>query len=153
MKIVFIGTVQFSLHMLETLLNQQAQVVGVITDCDHGINADYADLKPVCEKHGIEVLLTSNVNASDTIDWVRKLSPDVVFCFGWSHLIKQELLHLPPMGVIGYHPAALPKNRGRHPLIWALILGLNETASTFFFMDEGADSGDIISQTTVPILK
>ena len=56
------------------------------------------------------------------------------------------------MGIVGYHPAALPSNRGRHPLIWALVLGLTETASTFFFMDEGADSGDILDQRPVSIL-
>jgi len=58
----------------------------------------------------------------------------------------KESLDLPHLGVIDFHPAALPANRGRHPIIWALVLGLQETASTFFFMDEGADSGDIISQ-------
>ena len=68
-----------------------------------------------------------------------------------SYLIKSDLLNLAPLGVIGYHPAALPANRGRHPLIWALILGLKETASTFFFMDEGVDSGDIVSQYQIKI--
>jgi len=53
--------------------------------------------------------------------------------------------------VVGFHPAALPANRGRHPLIWALVLGLEETASTFFFMDQGADSGDILSQRSIRI--
>jgi methionyl-tRNA formyltransferase len=52
---------------------------------------------------------------------------------------------------VGYHPAALPRNRGRHPIIWALALGLKETASTFFFMDEGADSGPILDQQPVLI--
>ena len=61
------------------------------------------------------------------------------------------LLNLPPLGVIGFHPTALPQNRGRHPLIWSLVLGLNETASSFFFMDEGPDTGDLISQVKVPI--
>ena len=56
-----------------------------------------------------------------------------------------------PLGVVGYHPAALPANRGRHPLIWALVLGLEKTASTFFFMDEGVDSGDILSQRSITI--
>lgn len=55
------------------------------------------------------------------------------------------------MGVVGFHPSLLPCNRGRHPIIWALALGLKETGSTFFFMDEGADSGDILSQKIVPI--
>ena len=50
------------------------------------------------------------------------------------------------MGILGYHPSLLPFNRGRHPIIWALALGLKETGSTFFFMDENADTGDIVSQ-------
>jgi methionyl-tRNA formyltransferase len=53
--------------------------------------------------------------------------------------------------VIGFHPAALPANRGRHPIIWALALGLESTASTFFFMNEEADSGDIVSQRAITI--
>ena len=56
------------------------------------------------------------------------------------------------MGVLGYHPSKLPKNRGRHPLIWALALGIKKSASTFFFMDEGADSGEILSQKDFDIL-
>ena len=56
------------------------------------------------------------------------------------------------MGVVGFHPSYLPQNRGRHPLIWALVLGLKESASTFFFMEEGADDGDILSQEKFDIL-
>jgi len=56
------------------------------------------------------------------------------------------------MGILGFHPAKLPHNRGRHPIIWALALGLKKSASTFFFMDEGADSGDILSQKEFEIL-
>jgi methionyl-tRNA formyltransferase len=66
-------------------------------------------------------------------------------------LVRSPLLELPRLGVVGFHPAALPENRGRHPLIWALVLGLEETGSTFFFMDEGADSGDLLSQRKIPI--
>ena len=58
---------------------------------------------------------------------------------------------MPRLGVIGYHPTALPANRGRHPIIWTLVLGLRETASTFFVMDEGPDSGDIVSQVSVDV--
>lgn len=78
--------------------------------------------------------------------WIEQRQPDIVFCFGWSHLLRKEVLSIPRMGVVGFHPAALPQNRGRHPLIWALALGLSETAATFFFMDQSADSGDILSQ-------
>lgn len=61
------------------------------------------------------------------------------------------MIELFPKGVIGFHPAALPNNRGRHPLIWALALGLEETASTFFMINVGADEGDIVSQRMIPI--
>ena len=56
------------------------------------------------------------------------------------------------MGVLGFHPTKLPQNRGRHPIIWSLALGLKKSASTFFFMDEGADSGKILSQKNFEIL-
>jgi methionyl-tRNA formyltransferase len=61
------------------------------------------------------------------------------------------LLALPPMGVVGCHPAALSANRGRHPRIWALALSLKLTVPTFFIMEEGADSGDIVSPAGVDI--
>ena len=102
-------------------------------------------------KHNIPVRYTTDINSDKSISWIKTLVPDVIFCFGWSRLLKTDLLNLAPLGVLGYHPAALPANRGRHPLIWALILGLNETASTFFFMDDGADSGDIVSQYPIKI--
>ena len=73
----------------------------------------------------------------------------MIYCFGWSLL--DESLSIAPLGVMGFHPAKLPQNRGRHPIIWALALGLDETASTFFKMDLGADSGAILSQEVIEI--
>ena len=74
-----------------------------------------------------------------------------MFCCGWSSLLPADVLSIPELGVIGFHPALLPANRGRHPIIWALALGLNETGSTFFRMVEEADAGPIINQRRVPI--
>lgn len=150
MNVIVLGTVQFSLEMLK-VIDKQANVVGVITSKTSSINSDFADLQPYCIENSIPVLTTNDVNANETLQWVGERAAKVIFCLGWSRLIKQPLLESVPMGVIGYHPAALPKNRGRHPLIWALVLGLKETASTFFFMDEGADSGDILSQQLIEI--
>ena len=73
-------------------------------------------------------------------------------CFGWSRLLAPAAIAAVPRGIVGFHPAALPSNRGRHPLIWAMALGLTETASTFFLMDAGADTGPILDQVPVPIL-
>lgn len=151
MRIVLIGTVIFSRHMLQQLIEMGAAVEGVCTAQSAQLNSDYADLGPLCERHDIPLLRTDDINGAPTLEWIRARRPDVVLCFGWSRLIGRELLSLPPLGVVGYHPAELPANRGRHPLIWALVLGLDKTASTFFQMDEGADSGDILSQLPVAI--
>lgn len=151
MRIVFIGTVVFSLRTLEHLIASEADVVGVCTKQASSFNSDFADLAPVCQGNDIPCQYVDDINSPETLAWIRDRKPDVIFCFGWSFLLKQELLSMAPLGVVGYHPAALPANRGRHPLIWALALGLEKTASTFFFMDEGADSGDIVSQNEIEI--
>jgi methionyl-tRNA formyltransferase len=146
MKIFFIGTVEFSKMALQKLIELKAQVVGVCTKEKSGFNSDFADLKPLCEKNKIPFKYVNNVNSKDNCYWIKSFNPDIIFCFGWSNLLKKDILTLAPMGVLGFHPSKLPKNRGRHPLIWALALGLKKSASTFFFMNEGIDSGEILSQ-------
>ncbi|MBC8285595.1 MAG: formyl transferase [Nitrospinae bacterium] len=151
MRIVFIGAVRFSEQALNKLIEIKSSIVGVCTLEYSDFNSDHVDLSPLSRKNNIPVRYTPNINSKDVIDWISDLAPDVIFCFGWSRLIKKRLLNTAPLGVIGFHPALLPVNRGRHPLIWSLILGLKETGSSFFFMDEGADSGDILSQRNVSI--
>lgn len=153
MRIVFIGTVEFSKKALEKLIFLNANIVGVCTKEKSSFNNDFADLLPFCIAEKIPYKYIDDINSKESIDWIKALNPDVIFCFGWSSLIKKELLTLASMGIIGYHPAKLPQNRGRHPLIWALALGLKQSASTFFFMQEGADDGDILSQKDFKILK
>ena len=152
-RAVFVGTVEFSFFALQKLieLGQYVQIQGVITKKQSTFHSDFQDLTPLCSAHGIPVRYVSNINDEQHIQWIRELRPDVLFVFGWSQLIRRPLLDIPSIGAIGFHPAQLPQNRGRHPIIWALVLGLEQTASTFFFLDEGTDSGDILSQRDVPI--
>ena len=151
MKILFIGAVEFSYKSLEKLIDLNAEIVGVCTKKVSNFNSDFADLTPLCNKANIPLRYVDNINSNESIDWIKSLKPDIIFCFGWSNLIKKELLNLPKMGIVGYHPALLPKNRGRHPIIWALALGLKASGSTFFFMADGVDDGDILSQEEVEI--
>lgn len=152
MNIVFIGCVQFSHATLQHVLTQNGvRVVGVITKKKSVQNADFQSLETLASEAGIPCFFDDQ-NSQDAMgEWLEHINPDVIYCFGWSSLLKNKILNIPALGIIGYHPAALPKNRGRHPIIWALALGLGETGSTFFFMDEGADSGDILNQRIVPI--
>lgn len=152
MNILYIGTVEFSLQALQKLIEIEVNIVGVCTKEKSLFNSDFSDLSPLCVENDIPYRYVNDINSEENINWVKNLKPDIIFCFGWSSLIKKELLGMAPMGVIGFHPAKLPANRGRHPLVWALVLGVKESASTFFFMGEGADDGDILSQETFEIL-
>lgn len=153
MRVLFVGSVQFSEAAFRELLNLDAEIVGLITKESSKFNSDHVDLAPLARGKGIPVLHESKINEPAPLRWIQEKKPDVIYCFGWSELIKRPVLDASPLGVVGFHPAALPSNRGRHPLIWALALGLTETASTFFFMDEGADSGDILSQEKIPLFE
>jgi methionyl-tRNA formyltransferase len=151
MKIVFIGSVKFSLSALELLLDLKSQIVGICTLKNSDSNSDFVDLSKISTEHGIPWIYSADINSQESINWIKSKEPDVILCFGWSKMLKKDVLNLPKFGVIGFHPTLLPANRGRHPIIWALSLGLQKTGSTFFFMDEGVDNGDLISQREIRI--
>jgi methionyl-tRNA formyltransferase len=154
MNIVFIGAVEFSRHTLGEVIAAGGNVVAVLTlEAENArFNSDYADLRPLAEAHGIPVHLVKGTNSPETVALVKSYDPDVVFVFGWSRLLADEMLAIPRLGCVGVHPALLPKNRGRHPLIWALVEGLTESGLTFFYLDAEADSGDILWQRPFPIV-
>ena len=151
MRILYIGSVIFSLKILEKLFSINANIVGVITKNKSNFNSDFCDLSEISKSKDLPVHISNNINSDETLDWIRTINPEIIFCFGWSNLLKKSILKISNNGVLGYHPSSLPFNKGRHPLIWAKILGLKKTGSTFFFMDEGADSGDIVSQKEIVI--
>lgn len=146
MKVAIIGVVDFSLEMLKIIFDSEVEIVGVLTKEKSNFNSDFADLSSFCIKNKIDWKYFDNINDKENIEWLKNKQLDYIFCLGLSQIIHQELLDVPKFEVIGYHPALLPQNRGRHPLIWSIILGLKETGSTFFFMDNGADTGDILNQ-------
>lgn len=151
MRVLFVGSVILSEVLLLELLRADVNVVGVCTKEKPGINADFRDLGYLGGNYNIKTLKTADINASESVNWIRDLEPDIIFCAGWSQIFGRDVLRIPRKGVVGFHPSDLPKNRGRHPIIWPLVLGLTETASTFFLMDEGVDSGDIVSQRKIKI--
>ena len=150
-KILFIGAVKLSARLLRCLISFDANIVGVCSKKSPGSNADFDDISLAIGKKPIPIFKTNDINAVDSIRWMQKIKPDIIMCIGWSQLLKESIIQIPKLGTIGYHPALLPKNRGRHPLIWALALGLRKTGSTFFLIDKGADTGPILAQETIKI--
>lgn len=138
--------------MLEELLAiDRIEVCAVITQKAPTFNSDFSDLEPLAGLRRIPIFYVTKNDQTELAECVNRFMPDVIFCFGWSYLLHESVLSLAPKGVIGYHPTLLPRNRGRHPIIWALALGLSETGSTFFRMDGGTDSGPIVAQERVRI--
>lgn len=148
MRILFVGGVEFSRHCLQEVVKSGGNVVGVITveKKDAKFNSDYVDLGETASRLDIPVHYVEKIRNPESVALIRSIAPDVIFVFGFSQLISKEILDIPRLGCVGTHPALLPKNRGRHPLIWALVEGLPQSGLTFFYLDEGADSGDIMWQ-------
>jgi methionyl-tRNA formyltransferase len=136
---------------LRRLIADKTQIDGVITKSESKFNSDFVDLGKLCEENNIDYIYVRNVNDLESRTYIENKQPDLILCMGWSQLIGKEILTMPTKGCIGFHPAELPHNRGRHPLIWALALGLERTASTLFLMDEQADTGGIVSQRYIDI--
>lgn len=152
LRVAFIGCVEFSHAALSCLMTLPGiEIAAVVTREASTINADFRSLAGLAGEIGCPVQFVTGNDQAAMAEFLGAARPDVIFCFGWSYMLKREVLDLAPHGIIGYHPAALPENRGRHPIIWALALGLDHTASTFFRMAEEADAGDIVSQVGIAI--
>ena len=152
LRCFFIGNVKTSAVALSTLLaNPKIDIVGVLTTRQSNFNTDFTDISSIAKSSQVSVHFYEDTNDLEKINLLRKANIDICFTIGWSRLIPSSFLTIPKMGTIGFHPSKLPRNRGRHPLIWALVLGLKETASTFFLIDEGTDTGPILSQVPVTI--
>ena len=155
MKIVFVGVTKFSYHCLNEVLRNGGNVIAVLTLPGEkaSFHSDFADLSEITRRENIPLYRIESTKDPATIELVQGLKPDVIFVFGWSQIIPPEILDIPPKGCIGTHPALLPRNRGRHPLIWALVKGLNKSGLTFLYMNEGVDSGDILMQREFEITR
>jgi methionyl-tRNA formyltransferase len=151
MRIVFVGAVAFSRRCLEETIAAGGEVVAVFTLEREQLRAhgDAADVGEVAAAAAIPLHRIANVNDAATIGLIRGYAPDAIFVFGWSQLLGPGLLELAPC--IGSHPALLPRDRGRHPITWALVDGLEESGLTFLWLDALADSGDILWQRRFPI--
>lgn len=150
MKILYIGCVKSSEAFLKTILDYtDAEIVGIVTKVESSYNADHVSLHTIAEQRQIDWLDYTNQEMLKV--FILNKKPEVIYCFGWSYLLPSEIYSVPIKGAIGYHPTMLPENRGRHPIIWTIALGLKQTASTFFYIVDVPDAGNIVSQQVVEI--
>jgi methionyl-tRNA formyltransferase len=105
----------------------------------------------IARRFDIPLHYVRNMNDPEAIETLRRVAPDLLFCVGWTQLLKKDVLDLPRLGCLGFHASRLPAYRGRAPVNWAIINGERQTGNTLMFLDEGVDTGDILAQRTFPI--
>lgn len=153
MRIVFVGAVEGSRIALDALLLKGIRPSLVITLPPEAADrhSDFADLTTPAQKAGSAVFHATNVNADETLRAVASAEPDLALVLGWSQICRQAFRAIPRVGVIGFHPSALPRLRGRGVIPWTILLDEKTTGSSLFWIDEGMDSGPIILQRVFPV--
>jgi methionyl-tRNA formyltransferase len=148
MQIILIGAVDSTEMALKTLADRGAAPTALFTlpPSKASRHSDYIDLKSLATKYGIPVEAAPDINSQAVLKKLRAYQPDYILVIGWSQICRKEFLDLAKIGAIGCHPALLPENRGRAALPWTILQRITETGLTLFWLDEGADSGDIILQ-------
>lgn len=152
MRVGLIGSVGSSLLTLQKLVEHSFDVVGVWGYEPHStLNVSgYCSMRRFAEDNRLSYYPFIKVNSNDIKKQIRYASVDVLFVVGLSQLVDEDIIGLPRLGCVGFHPTRLPKGRGRAPMAW-LILDKGEGAATFFKIGTNADEGDIFVQEPFPV--
>lgn len=154
MKIVFMGTPDFSVPALEELAKVH-QVAAVVTQQDRpkgrGHKMQYTPVKEKALELNIPVYQPEKVKNPEFVDILREINPDVIVVIAFGQILSKEILDLPKYGCINVHASLLPKYRGAAPIQWAVIDGEEETGVTTMYMAEGLDTGDVIDTTVIKL--
>lgn len=151
MRVAVVGGVNSTQLLTEKLREHgfvDVKVWGYAPD-DVSQVSGWSDLSKVCAQ--LDFPYQSFVRIADCVDELRLFCPDVIFAVGLSQLIPEEILEVPTIGCIGFHPTALPKGRGRAPIAWILLDNVPGAAS-FFTIRKGVDDGPILAQEAFDVI-
>ncbi|MDR7856390.1 methionyl-tRNA formyltransferase [Tissierella sp.] len=155
MKIVFMGTPEFSVSTLKALYDNRFSIDLVITQQDkpkgRGKKIQYTPVKEMALNLGLEVYQPSSVNDKETIDRIKEINPDFIVVVAYGQILKKDILDIPRYGCYNVHASLLPKYRGAAPINWAIINGETETGVTIMEMEEGLDTGDMLLWESIDI--
>lgn len=155
MNVVFMGTPDFAVPTLNSLHDAKYNINLVITQKDkpkgRGKKLQYTPVKARALDLGLEVFQPENINDAKSINKLKEISPDFIIVTAFGQILKKEVLDIPKYGCINVHASLLPKYRGAAPINWAIINGETETGITIMEMEEGLDTGDMLSKKSIPI--
>ena len=155
MRIVFMGTPDFSVPALKALVEAGHQVIAVVTQPDkpkgRGKEVQMTPVKIQAMEYGIPVYQPAKVREASFVEVLQGMEADVYVVIAFGQLLPKAVLELPKYGCINIHASLLPKYRGAAPIQWCVIDGERETGITTMMMDVGLDTGDMLEQTVIPI--
>ncbi len=151
-NVVFMGTPDFAVPVLEMLI-EKTNVIMVVTQPDKMVGRKkeikFSPVKEVAINNNIEVFQPSKIR--EDYEALNELDIDLIVTCAFGQILPKEVLDLPKCGCVNVHASILPKYRGSAPIEYAIMNGDSETGVTIMYMDEGMDTGDIISISKLPI--
>ena len=155
MKVIFMGTPDFSVGTLAALVEAGHEVVLAVTQPDkpkgRGKEMQYTPVKEYALEKGIPVYQSERVRRPECIEELKKYQADVCVVIAFGQILPKEILEMTPCGCINVHASLLPKYRGAAPIQWAIINGESVSGVTTMQMDEGLDTGDMLEKVEVPL--
>lgn len=148
MKVIFLGTPDFSVPTLKAIIKSHHQLLAVVTQPDkpsgRGERLSYSPVKQVALENNLKVLQYDKIRLQG-VDDLKRLAPDIMVTCAFGQILSQEIIDIAPHGIINVHASLLPKYRGAAPIQWSILNGDKETGVTIMQTEAGIDTGDIIS--------
>lgn len=155
MKIIFMGTPDFSVGTLEALVEAGHEVVLAVTQPDkpkgRGKEMQFTPVKECAIKHQIPVYQPRRIREAECVEELRKYNADIMVVVAFGQILPKEILEMTPYGCVNVHASLLPKYRGAAPIQWAILDGEKVTGVTTMQMNEGLDTGDMLLKIELPI--
>lgn len=157
MKVVFMGTPDFAVPTLQSIIDRGHEVAAVVTQPDkakgRGKSVVFSPVKEKALAYHIPVYQPVRARDPEFVDTLKAIAPDVIVVVAFGQILPKSILDIPPMGCINVHGSLLPKYRGAAPVQWAVINGEKVSGVTTMYMAEGLDTGDMILKEEVPLEK
>lgn len=154
-KIIFMGTPDFSVPILRQLIEDQHEILAVVTQPDRPVGRKKIltapPVKVEAEKHGIRILQPEKIRDPKEVKVIVDLEPELIVTAAYGQILPNSILEAPKFGCINVHASLLPELRGGAPIHYAIMQGKEKTGITIMYMVQKLDAGDIISQVEVPI--
>ena len=154
MKIIFFGSSEFAVPMLEAL---KEEIILVVTQPDRKKGRSQqltpTPVKSKSDELGLKCFQPDNVNSKSSLMYLKGLPVDLFIVVSFGQILSKALLDIPKLYSLNVHASILPKYRGAAPINWALANGENQTGITIIQMNEKMDEGDILLKGAISIKK